>query len=252
MTAELIVPRSRLEAHFGQVEKILKAHASGTAEPQLVTEWLTNSVVTGIVGTGCEVIQRNRGRAAQVAPAWRLSGETFAWIGYREEWALEPAAGATQRYSFRSTGITIHFGSIGEIDKPQMFRAEWSGFAKWSGDSYAFQAGNAGHPHWQFDAVDSLSSDEYSNEAKSLIGEIKSSDTEDIIREFSEEMISDGIQNNLTCAKKLSRVHFASAASWWKSDVSGAHAHAPNSVADLSTWLEGTLAYLSEELVRLR
>ena len=252
MISQLIVSRNKLESHFREVEKILQKHANMSAVPKLNTDWLTNSVVSGIVGAGCEVIHRNRGRSAQVAPAWAVSDDIQAWIGYREEWVLEPPAGATSRYSFKSTGVTIHFGSIGELNKPQMFRAEWSGYAKWSGDSYKFQAGNAGHPHWQFDAIDSLSFEDNSNEVQNIIRDLKSVDSEQTPREFSEEMISSPNPDNLTCAKKLSRIHFASAAPWWKKDDLASHAHSPGYPGDISKWLDRSLIYISEELVRLK
>jgi hypothetical protein len=50
----------------------------------------------------------------------------------------------------------------------------------------------------------------------------------------------------------MSRMHFASAAAWWKNSPQDAHAHTPETAQHIQEWLRGTLSYIAQELRRLR
>ena len=88
----------------------------------------------------CEPVQRNRGARVQVAPLLQLEQGLWVWLSYREEWANERPVGGRRRFSFRAGSITVHFGWKQDLFKPQMFRAEWAGWAKWDNREYGFQA----------------------------------------------------------------------------------------------------------------
>jgi hypothetical protein len=248
MVAELILSRSKLERHFQQIEAIISNHSGAT--PVLDISWHLNPVVAGLVGSGCEKIERNRGARSFVAPAWKLDNDLLAWIGYREEWTCEPPAGATQRFSFRAISITVHFGYLGDLRKPQMFRAEWSGFAKWAGEAYSFQAANAGHPHWQFDAIDSLSLENELGTADQYLVSIRANDEDPAAKEFASSGPTKLLNGELKSAQKLSRVHFASATTWCQANETMTHTHAPATPNDLANWVDRSLAYIGEELER--
>lgn len=188
-----------------------------------------------------------------MAPLLRLTGGMWAWLGYQEEWGFQQRVAGTRALTFRSLSMTVHFGWKDDLIKPQIFRAEWAGFAPWAGKVSGFQGKNAGHPHWQFDVLESLSSEAHDQHAKELLLLLRDEDddTEGEVKEFEpvadREVITDIIR-----AQKLSKIHFASAAPWWKAPPLGDHAHTPENVQQAQLWVSKTLAYLKEELSRLQ
>jgi hypothetical protein len=111
----------------------------------------------------------------------------------------------------------------------------------------------AGHPHWQFDVLESLSSDKAEENANELL-ELLRADNEGEDVEPTEFMPAGDqpIIADIVSAQKLSRLHFASAASWWRSAPHNAHAHSPQRAEETAVWLERTIAYTKEELERLQ
>ncbi|MBX9708039.1 MAG: hypothetical protein K2X61_08930 [Caulobacteraceae bacterium] len=246
----LFASESLLAQHLDRVAIILGGAVDASAAPRLSVNWNINPAIAGLEGEGCELVARNRGGRALVAPVIRLEQDLWAWLGYREEWAHEAAVGGRRRFSFRSIGMTVHFGVPGDLFKPQMFRAEWSGWAKWGHDGhYGFQAGNAGHPHWQFDALESLPDQEALNRAAQLREEIRSDQSN--AREFGTQRPESDTRDIVT-SQALSRIHFASAAAWWKAPPHDDYAHGPTRLQELEVWTERALAYMVAELGRLR
>jgi hypothetical protein len=52
--------------------------------------------------------------------------------------------------------------------------------------------------------------------------------------------------------QKLSRLHFASAAAWWKPTPFCDHARAPASPTDFENWTQRSINYLKAKLERLQ
>lgn len=246
----LFAAQAHLGAHFKRVEDILVAAVDVGANVQLDVDWASSSVVAGLVGGGCEIVPRNRGPRVRVAPLLHLQHGLWSWFGYREEWDDERSSGSVRRFSFRSAGLTIHFGWKNDLFKPQMFRAEWAGWAKWASIDYSFQADGAGHPHWQFDALDSLAAEDIGERAK-ILRAMLMDDAASEIRDFSPQLASEDVRDIVTI-QKLSRIHFASAAAWWKLAPHDAHTHGPSSATDIENWIRRSLAYLNNELQRLQ
>jgi hypothetical protein len=144
----------------------------------------------------------------------------------------------------------VHFGWKNDLFKPQMFRAEWAGWADWGGNSYGFQAANAGHPHWQFDALESLP-DAHAAERATMLRDLLSEAVEPEVRDFSPQLASSDVRDVVT-AQKISRIHFASAAAWWKPAPHDEHAHGPVTARDVESWVQRSLEYLNTELERLQ
>lgn len=244
-----MVVKRDLEKHFGKVSDLLKSEGILSSNPVLDISWQLNPVVSGIAGgAGCEYIKRNRGRNVFVFPAWELRQDEYAWIGYREEWAIEPAAGKHERLSFKSIGLTVHYGGLGEGNKPQMFRIEWAGFANWSGGSPSFQAKGAGHPHWQFDAMDSTISERRNTEASDLLESIREIDGEQTAQTFLPDANQLQSDRSLYLGSRLSKMHFACSTTWWNKGE--AHMHQPRTLNDIVIWLENALQYIGQELKR--
>lgn len=247
----LVVPEASLAKHFTLIEATLGDHVDGSATPKLFADWDVVPLVAGLVGTGCEYADRNRGRAVPVAPVLRLGGGLWAWIGYREEWGGEPPAGGTRRFSFGSAGLTIHFGYRNSRYKPQMFRAEWTGSAAGNETGYGYEGGDAADPHWHFDAAESLARDDAVARAAEYLSVLKIEEQETEAQDFSPQSVGPEDVRDLVSMQELSRVHFPSAAAWWKGPGMDSHVHSPESVTEIQGWVEMTLGYVVRELARL-
>jgi hypothetical protein len=252
MPAPLIATQANLQNHFERIGQILSSAVDVNAKVFMDVDWTLSPIAGGLIGEGCEFISRNRGLRVPVAPLLHLQRGLWAWLGYREEWDDERPNRNVRRFSFRSAGMTIHFGWKADLFKPQIFRAEWAGWAKWSGDGdYTFQAADAGHPHWQFDALDSLPASGVTERAALLREKILKSGIDPVMRDFVPQFADDDIRDVVT-VQKISRLHFASAAAWWMPTPQNTHAHSPGSTSDVEEWVRLSLAYLGTELERLQ
>ena len=164
--SQLIGTEAELEHHFQKADSALESLIRARPCPRLNADWARAPLVAGLAGQNCEFVARNRGASSAVAPLVELRKGLWAWLGYREEWDEERTNRSVRRFSFRSAGITVHFGFPSDVFKPQVFRAEWAGWTRWNGTDLSFQAGAAGHPHWQFDVLDSLTKDDDAQRAR--------------------------------------------------------------------------------------
>lgn len=238
-----------LRTHLIQVEAILTAAVDAASLMKLTVDENSDPLVAGVVGAGCEPAMRNRGGLAQVAPLMELGGGLWAWLGYREQWDFRKG-GRDPRLSFGSSSVTVHFGFRTRDPKPQMFRAEWAGLIK-SGDSFTPQAENAGHPHWQFDAVESLVAPSAAEQAREFAAILREERNEAGTRDFIPAALGAQEVEQIVGSKQLSVVHFASVAPWWRPPGQNSHAHWPENVQQIRSWLSGTLQYVRDELQRL-
>lgn len=238
-----------LEAHRLATQSLLST-ASLLQSVALEGEDLGGLVAFGVArGHGAERTSRNRGADVFVVPIRNLGGGLFAWLGYREEWSSE-IAGKSKLFSFRSSGATVHFGFRGVEPKPQMFRAEWAGLVKVE-RGWGFQAGDAGHPHWQFDALESLAAAGAAEEAAIVADLIRSDVPEPTVREFGLAVADIPEVKTVASSRAMASIHFASAAAWWRPQPGDAHAHHPENVQQIHRWLSRTLSYISSELSRV-
>lgn len=252
MSREWVISEQALDKHFGSLKAIIDQAVDTGVETELVAEWGVAPVPVGLVGKGCEIASRNRGGDAYVAPLFGFSGGIWAWLGFYQEWAREGSSKGTRRkYSYRSTTLSIHLGFPNIRHKPQIFRAEWAGWAKWNGNTYSAQAGNAGHPHWQFDAVESLRRQETEESVRIHMAVLKEEASEAAARTFTPKAVWSEEIDDIVWAKDFSRIHLASAAPWWKGAPEDRHAHFPASVEDVEAWVQRTIEYTLEELDRL-
>ena len=245
----LIITHQKLDMHFEKSGSILTAAVDSSAQLQVEPDYVSSRVIGGLYGSACENISRNRGRRVHVAPLLDLGRGMWAWLGYHEEWDEERRNRNTRRFSFRSVGISIYIGPRNNEIKLQVFRAEWAGWARWNGDNYCFQATSAAHPHWQFDALDSLHDDDLSQRTAQSLRHL-SAEAKLEIREFGPQLSEANVRDIVT-TQKLSSIHFASAATWWKSSPHGGHAHSPNDPVDVENWVQHSIDYIKLELKRL-
>ncbi|MXY52917.1 MAG: hypothetical protein F4Y86_10400 [Gammaproteobacteria bacterium] len=134
-------------------------------------------------------------------------------------------------------------------EKPQFFRAEWQAPAPGT-DAGPDTVTGPGHPHWQVDAVESFS--EYDEQAQELLRLLKDEGQGIVARDFRPtDLLSQEREEVMAIRNNLSRVHFASAAAWWRPAPHNIHAHIPASMREIETWLQSTLDYTVAELARL-
>ena len=253
MPEPLIATYSKLMMHFKQSGRILTDAVAPSEKLQVEAEFINPLVIGGLNGPGCEFIPHNRGRHIPVAPLLKLGNGLWVWFGYHEEWNEEEQNRNIHksRYSFRSVGLSIYFGPRNTVIKPKMFRAEWAGWAKWDRSDYSFQATNAAHPHWQFDALESLHDDDRSERAAQLLSRLRvEAEPEPEIRDFIPQF-SEVEARDIVATQKLNRIHFASAGAWWKPPPHNNHIHSPNNLADVENWVSLSLNYIKLELGKL-
>ncbi len=252
VSSPLIETDTSVATHFTSIEATLGDHVHESATPKLSADWSVVPVVAGLVGTGCEYANRNRGRAVPVAPVLLLGEGLWAWIGYREEWGGALPGGGTRRLSFESAGLTIHFGYRNSRHKLQMFRAEWAGWATRDEAGYSYEAGDAADPHWHFDAAESLTHDDAAERAAEYLSVLKLERQDTEPQDFSPPSVGLEDVRHLVSTQELSRIHFPSAATWWKGLASASHVHSPESVKEIQVWVDKTLGCVVRELTRLQ
>lgn len=201
-------------------------------------------VTAELVGRVCERVRRNRGRATFVVPFTRIGRNGLrSWLGFRERWELITG----KLYRFHHVSLTIHFGYEGDIRKPQVFRSEWPGIRPWTGDESGFQSPGAGHPHWQFDAVQST----IDVDDKVVTGALARLRDVETVADFDPQSAR---LDAIIAARDvpIERLHFASAAPWWLNVQTGQppHMNAPPDADGILCWILACTNYMRQELER--
>jgi len=241
LPAQLLVSKGTLDHRWGKLTEVIGRRLNYPREQLRVSADYTTEVVwAGLIGSTCERVTRNRGGASFVAPISVLRDDFLAWLGLQEVWDV----GSGQRpYAFKQLGLTVHFGYIGDPVKPQVFRSEWVGVSDWEGSGINFQSPGAGHPHWQIDILETM---------RVAADPAAFARDSEYVRDFGADFPSvDSLVRSVT----IERMHFASAAHWWalpRADGRSLHVNAPGDDADLTRWLESSLAYIKQELQRCR
>ncbi len=253
------INEKNLNSHFEQVEKILSATSIETGV-RLEKAETPDGVTIGMIDRSpCEAVRRNRGGESIVAPMLELGGGLTAWFGFRERWKVLARRGTALSYGFSSCDLTVHFGRKGIARKPQLFRAEWVGLVEGRG-GWEFEAGDAAHPHWQFDALESFDKADEREFAQELREALRSDNTDSAsdtieVREFDfsgfgeENSLQEDDIELLVRHRKVSAIHFPSVAPWWLNDAE--HAHRPLNADHVRLWLKRTLRYVRSELSRV-
>ena len=250
MPTPLTLSERALEQHIRAVEASVKSIVSAEVGLDVQDSDLGSLVNASLIGQGCERVSRNRGPDIFVAPLRDLGKDLWAWLGLHEDWK-RTSSGKNRRFEFRSIGLTVHFGYRNERSKPQMFRAEWSGWSNWEGANYGFQGGDVGHPHWQYDALESLSAAFDNTQLEEALEALNGNDQTEELQEFDEGRLRKTNVVNEVRGRLFSRIHFPSAAPWWLNAPHNRHTHSPASRKDIESWAHETLTYTVKELERV-
>lgn len=198
-----------------------------------VTHEIANlQAAVSLGGRASETIARNRGKPHRVIPLCCVADDVFAWAGYREHWQREAGE---HNFRFTEGGFTLHVGRKGELDKPQILRSEWIGRR-----SGMFGNG-AGHPHWQFDVLESA--------RRPVVEPARFAQDPVDPMEFGSRRAEETFGESLLFGLTVERMHLASAAMWWH-EPSLPVARPAESVAELDRWILGCVTYLRQEVLR--
>ena len=241
---QLRTTRPRLDQRWTSLNRLLTATIGRPSGAISVDhDYQANGVWTGLQGSQTERITRNRG-SGRVAPFVQLPDNLSAWLGYQEVWDLETGR---EPFVFRQASLTIHIGEPGDPVKPQILRLEWPGLRNWHKTGVGFQSPDAGHPHWQFDLLESLSA---LSKATAAVTEFPGDESE--LENFDEVTVDTPIAARVL-RLTLERMHLASAAPWWlerKPEFGSHQLNAPSDLQELSRWLVSAIHYLKQELGR--
>jgi hypothetical protein len=234
---QLLATKGKLEGRWRYIESFLQSQLE--FKPRVISSFVDSCFWVGFSGEGSEVIARDRGRDT-VIPLRKLHDDYLAWLGFREVWSQ---VRDTQNFIFKAVGMTVYFGREGVVSKPQLFRAEWPGLYEWSRGQIGFQTEGAGMPHWQFDTPKLFECSQPQPEIEfegSVIVE--------------KGVLSPPEDNDFAKALRLAtdRMHFASAAPWWRNNetADSAHVNAPSTLDGLNNWTVRCMRYIHQELGR--
>lgn len=245
---ELTISLGSLQSRWRPLVRQLRLQL-GLAESELSVALspTPSAIYAEFAGGACEYVDRNRGGRVSVAPFTKIGhGSLQSWLGLQEKWEQRTKG----RYVFHHVSLTVHLGYAGELLKPQIFRSEWPGITNWDSSRFGFQAPGAGHPHWQFDAMTAVREKVVAQREQSLaVLREESVVTEFELAERKTDILLDVRQ------AALERIHFASAAPWWRQAEDGSygvHMNAPGSAEEVARWMIQCIVYIKQELKRLQ
>jgi hypothetical protein len=198
-----------------------------------------DQIITSFAGEAVRRAGRYRGNPMPVVPLRVIGHDWEVWLGYREVWN---SLTGVERFAFSSADLTIFFAIAQSEVFQQILRAEWMGLSK-DNDGWSFKPSDAGHPHWQIDAIEVLKEDRELEAARELLRETAE---EAAPREFGEPEPGSA---PIPPWYEMARMHLASGMRPWDDNRI---AHGPADLAAVRAWVVDTVALLNVELARLR
>lgn len=213
--------------------------------------------VTGVLRSANSVLaHRHRGGNVPAVPILvGRDGTPRYRVGYIEEW--EERSGF-RLLRFRAANLTFFISPPDDAPAIQLFRAEWPGLREWTQGVVGHQSPDAGHPHWQFDALDHYMLEEQRRgRLRRALGILRAPLGEP--EEFGVaglDTAADLVIEEETVDTSWTAVHFASAARWpqqpWPGPGSPStpHVWAPENLVGIRGWVRSVIVYAREELLK--
>lgn len=236
MPEPLSATRGRLKPHWNTLMRELAAElAPRASRVSLLPTVVGDQIITSFRGEAVRRAGRYRGNPMPVVPLRVVGRDWEIWLGYREVWNSLVAA---ERFAFSSADLTIFFAIARSEVFQQILRAEWMGPSK-DIDGWSFKPIDAGHPHWQIDAIEVFKENRELEAARELLREAAAP------REFREPG-----PGSLPTPPwyEIARMHLASGMRPW---VDNEIAHGPCDLAAVRAWVVNTVGLLNIELGRL-
>lgn len=235
----LQVDGPELNHHFGAISNRMRK-VTGKRHVQLSGNTDTDPVAANLVGNDCEYTHVERRGRIPVVRLVDLNDNLYAWLAVLAQWdpLVTQSKRRQRRFRFVSLALSIYFGHQDDENKLLMFRAEWTGTRPAGDGTNTFRPPTAGHPHWHFDAVSSLVAK--NREGRNGSVSIPAVQNTELFDTYETDAINDFLKPS------IDRIHFASGATWWKSE--SAHAHTPENPSELESWADGCATYMRDEL----
>ena len=238
----LQVDGPELDHHFGAMSNRMRK-VTGKRHVQFSGNTDTDPVAAILVGSDCESTNVGRRGRTPVVRLVDLNDNLYAWLAVSAQWEAlaTPSRRRQRRFRFVSLGLSVYFGPQDDENKLLMFRAEWAGTRPAGDGTHTFRPPTAGHPHWHFDAVSSLVAK--TREGRNGSGPISAVQNAELFDTYETDSIKQFLKPS------IDRIHFASGATWWRSE--SAHAHTPENPSELESWADGCATYMKDELCSL-
>ena len=176
-------------------------------------------------------------------------------VGYAEEWEERPGP---RPLRFKAANLTFFMSPPDEAPTIQLFRAEWPGLREWTRGSVGYQSPDAGHPHWQFDALGHYMSEEQRRaRIRRALGALLA--PQEVPEEFSPgslDTAADLVAEEEAVDTSWTAFHFAAGARWpiqpWPGpgEPSEPHVWAPEDLISIRRWVRSVIMYTRQELAK--
>jgi hypothetical protein len=182
-----------------------------------------------------------------------LDGNPRFHVGYAEEW--EEQAGA-RPYRFKASNLTFFMFPPDNAQPVQLFRAEWPGMREWTRGTVGFQSPDAGHPHWQFDALNHyMSREQRFARLRRTLDLLENRDDAPV--DF-DPLVSDTAADLTVEEESIdiswTAVHFVAGAKWpfvpWMGNgvATDTHILTPVELKNIRAWVTSVVIYTRDEL----
>lgn len=176
-------------------------------------------------------------------------------VGYMEEW--EERSGP-RPIRFRAANLTFFISPPDEAPAIQLFRAEWPGLREWTQGVEGFQSPGAGHPHWQFDALEHYMSEEQRRDRlRRALGVLQMPpEAPEDFNPGGLDTAADLVVEEEVVDTSWTAFHFAAGARWHQQPWLGPgastepHVWAPESLMNIRGWVRSVILYAREELLK--
>jgi hypothetical protein len=213
--------------------------------------------VTGVLRSANSLpARRQRGGNMPAVPLLVGQDETARYrVGYLEEWEERPGR---RLLRFKAANLTFFITPPDDAPAIQLFRAEWPGLREWTRGVVGYQSPGAGHPHWQFDALDHYMSEEQRRASVRRVLSILQKPRE-APEEFGPESLETAtklVVEEEAVDTSWTAFHFAAGARWPKQPWQGPgnpsepHVWAPGDLMSIRQWVRSVVIYARQELLK--
>lgn len=245
-----------LQAHWHQLVHELVPALPRAKRLALRPNSVARQTVAVLACANGQVVERNQGRAAVIPLLWGSGDKPRYWVGYIEEWE---DVGGRKPYRFKSANLTFFLESLVTGPAVQLFRAEWPGVREWTPGEPGWQSPGAGHPHWQFDALEHYASSRRRAERRERLAQLLEQGPGQVETFGPDVLAADELvsqEEEAADDTSWTAMHFASGARWpmepWSGDRKkpGSHTWAPANLGQIRAWATSAVIYTREELLK--
>ena len=246
-----------LKAHWNQLVREIIPLLPRAKHLDVRNSIVVNQAAATLTCENLQNLERGSRRIEAVPLLWSAGQNVAYWVSYFEDWEY---VGGKRPYRFKAANLTFFLGSNNYRPAIQIFRVEWAGMVRNSLGDLSWPSPGAGHPHWQFDAVEHYTSSRRRVERRERLaqlleqmpGGVELFDPETV--RLADDLVSK--EEEEADDTSWTAMHFASGARWpkepWLGDRTRSEAHiwAPAELSQIRAWTKSAVAYTREELLK--